>query len=254
MTALNGRTALVTGAGRGIGRAVARRLAADGALVAVHYARDETSARRTVQQITDDGGRAFPLQTQFGTPDDIRTLYERFDTGLEKLGEPPALHILVNNAGLNIQGNITDVTPHDFDHLINVHAKAPLFLIQQGLTRLQPAGRIINITSAATRISHPTSLAYTMAKSALHALTHTLAKELGPHQITVNSVAPGYTKTGLNKPRWNTPENEQTHAALSALGRMGHPTDIADIIAFLASHHARWITGQHIDASGGTGL
>ncbi|QFQ97800.1 SDR family oxidoreductase [Streptomyces phaeolivaceus] len=254
MAALKGRTALVTGAGRGIGRATACRLAADGALVAVHYGSDEASARRTVDRITDAGGRAFPVHAPFGVPHDVRTLYERFDAGLEELGEPTALDILVNNAGFNIRGGVADVAPEDFDRLMAVHAKAPLFLVQQGLPRLREAGRIINISSAATRVSFPSSLAYSMAKSALDALTRTLAKELGARRITVNSVAPGFVKTDLNKQRWSTPENEASHASLSVFGRMGQPADVADIVAFLASDDARWITGQCIDASGGTGL
>ncbi|MFF6779878.1 SDR family oxidoreductase [Streptomyces sp. NPDC012510] len=254
MAALNGRTALVTGAGRGIGRAIARRLAADGALVAVHYGSDEASARQTVEQITHGGGRAFPVQALFGVPHDIRGLYERFDSGLEELGEPIALDILVNNAGFNIRGGVADVGAEDFDRLMAVHAKAPLFLVQQGLRRLREAGRIINISSAATRVSFPSSLAYSMAKSALDALTRTLAKELGARRITVNSVAPGFVKTDLNRRRWSTPEDEAAHAALSVFDRMGQPTDVADIVAFLASDDARWITGQCIDASGGTGL
>ncbi|MFF9778125.1 SDR family oxidoreductase [Streptomyces sp. NPDC013978] len=254
MGALKGRTALVTGAGRGIGRAIARRLAEDGALIAVHYGSDETSARQTAELITDRGGRAFLVRAPLGVPGDVGTLYERFDSGLEELAEPPALDILVNNAGFNIRGGLADVTPQDFDRLMAVHAKAPLFLVQQGLRRLREGGRIINISSAATRVALPSSLSYSMAKSALDALTHTLARELGDRQITVNSVAPGFVKTDMNKQRWSTPEQEATHAACSVFGRMGQPADIADIVAFLASDDSRWITGQCIDASGGTGL
>ncbi|MDQ1064647.1 SDR family oxidoreductase [Streptomyces canus] len=254
MSALKGRTALVTGAGRGIGRAIARRLAADGALVAVHYGSDEASARETVDLITGAGGRAVRVHAPLGVPGDVRTLYERFDRGVEKLGAAPGLDILVNNAGFNLRGGVADVTPEDFDRLMAVHAKAPLFLVQQGLPRLREGGRIVNIGSAATRVAFPTSLAYSMAKSALDALTRTLAKELGPRQITVNSVAPGFVKTDLNKGRWSTPEAEAAHAALSVFGRMGRPGDVADIVAFLASDDSRWVTGQCIDASGGTAL
>lgn len=254
MRTLKGRTALVTGAGRGIGRAIARRLAADGALVAVHYGSDEASAGETVRLITDAGGRAFVVHAPLGVPDDVRTLYERFDAGLADIGEAPALDVLVNNAGFNIRGAVADVTPQDFDRLMAVHAKAPLFLVQQGLPRLRDGGRIVNITSASTRVALPTSLAYTMAKAALEALTRTLAKELGPRQITVNTVAPGFVKTDLNKRRWSTAEGEAAHARLSVFGRMGRTEDVADIVAFLASHDSRWITGQCIDASGGIGL
>ncbi|MER6084597.1 SDR family oxidoreductase [Streptomyces sp. NPDC001833] len=254
MGTLNGRTALVTGAGRGIGRAIARRLAADGALVAVHYGSDESSARESVALITDAGGRAFPVRGPLDAPDGIRTVYERFDAGLRGLGEPTALDILVNNAGFNIGGGVREVTPQDFDRLMAVHARAPLFLVQEGLPLLREGGRIINISSAATRVALPSALAYTMAKAALEALTHTLAKELGSRQITVNCVAPGFVKTDLNRKRWATPEAEAQHAALSAFGRMGEPADVADIVAFLASADSRWVTGQCLDASGGSAL
>ncbi|MDG9721007.1 SDR family oxidoreductase [Streptomyces sp. DH24] len=254
MGTLKDRTALVTGAGRGIGRAIARRLAADGALVAVHYGSDEASARETVDLITGDGGRAFALHGPLGVPDDVRTVYERLDAGLGELGEPAALDILVNNAGFNVRGGVAEVTPQDFDRLMAVHARAPLFLVQEGLRRLRDGGRVINISSAATRVALPSSLAYSMAKGALEALTRTLAKELGPRQITVNCVAPGFVRTDLNRQRWATPEAEAQHAAYSVFGRMGHPADIADVVAFLASQDSRWVTGQCVDASGGTGL
>ncbi|MEU2944365.1 SDR family NAD(P)-dependent oxidoreductase, partial [Nocardiopsis alba] len=204
MGGLKGRTALVTGGGRGIGRAIARRLAADGALVAVHYGSDASSARETVELITEDGGRAFAVRALLGAPDDVTTLYEGFDRGLAELGEPPALDILVNNAGFNVRGGVAEVTQEDFDRLMAVHAGAPLFLVQRGLERLREGGRIVNISSAATRVAFTSALAYTMAKSALEALTRTLAKELGPRQITVNSVAPGFVRTELNKDRWST--------------------------------------------------
>jgi 3-oxoacyl-[acyl-carrier protein] reductase len=181
-------------------------------------------------------------------------VYERLDAGLRGLGEPVALDILVNNAGFNVRGTVAEVTPQDFDRLMAVHARAPLFLVQEGLGRLRDGGRVINISSAATRVALPTSLAYSMAKGALEAFTRTLAKELGPRQITVNCVAPGYVMTDLNRRRWATPEAEAEHAAYSVFGRMGQPADIADVVAFLASQDSRWVTGQCLDASGGTGL
>ncbi|MET8447920.1 SDR family oxidoreductase [Streptomyces sp. NPDC005209] len=251
---LKGKTALVTGASRGIGRAIARRLAADGALVAVHYATQENAAEETAELIARDGGRAFLVRTPLGMPGDVPTLYARLDAALEEHGEPRALDILVNNAGYNIPGAIGDVTPQDFDRLVAVHAKAPLFLIQHGLGRLREGGRIVNISSAATRVAFPGSVAYSMAKGALESLTLALAKELGSRGITVNAVAPGYVKTDMNKQRWSTPAKEAAHAALSVFGRMGDVGDVADIVAFLASDESRWITGQCIDASGGVNL
>ncbi|MET7680393.1 SDR family oxidoreductase [Streptomyces sp. NPDC005423] len=251
---LTGKVALVTGGGRGIGRAIAQRLAADGALVAVHYGHREGAARETVGLITDSGGRAFALSAVLGQPGDASALYERLDACLRERGEPSELDILVNNAGFNIPGGIAAVQPQDFDRLMAVHAKAPLFLIQQALERLRDAGRIINISSAATRVAFPESVAYSMAKAALEALTRALARELGPRHITVNAVTPGFVKTEMNKKRWCAPEDEAAHAAYSVFGRMGWPQDVADIVAFLASDDSRWVTGQCVDASGGSFL
>nr|WP_011113162.1 SDR family oxidoreductase [Streptomyces rochei]BAC76539.1 probable ketoreductase SrrG [Streptomyces rochei] len=254
MGTLAGKTALVTGAGRGIGRGIARRLAADGALVAVHYRADETAARSTVAMITDSGGRAVMVHAPLGVPDDARHLYERFDAALREQGAEPALDILVNNAGTNTRGSVSDVTPPDFDELMALHAKAPLFLVQHALGRLRDGGRIVNISSAATRVALPESIAYCMAKAAVEAMTRALAKDLGRRGITVNAVAPGFVKTDMNAGRWATPEGEAAHAALSVFRRMGETADIADIVAFLASDDSRWITGQCLDASGGGGL
>ncbi|MDN3027294.1 SDR family oxidoreductase [Streptomyces sp. S.PB5] len=251
---LAGKIALVTGGGRGIGRGIACRLAADGALVAVHYKEQEDAARETVGLITAEGGRAFPVRAPLGEPGDVQTLYERLDRGLWVQGEPAALDILVNNAGFNIPAGVADVRPQDFDRLMAVHAKAPLFLIQHGLKRLRDGGRIINVSSAATRVAFPESVAYSMVKAALEALTQALAKELGPREVTVNAVAPGFVKTDMNKKRWATREGEATHAAFSVFRRMGRPADVADVVAFLASDDSRWVTGQCIDVSGGSFL
>ncbi len=254
MGALTGRTALVTGAGRGIGRGIARRLAADGALVAVHYRADEAAARETAASITGDGGRAVLVRAPLGVPDDAGLLYERFDAALAELGAEPGLDILVNNAGFNRRGSVADVRPEDFDELIAVHAKAPLFLVQHGLGRLRDGGRIVTVSSAATRVALPESIGYSMAKAAAEAMTRALAKDLGRRGITVNAVAPGFVKTDMNARRWATPEGEAAHAARSVFSRMGETADIADVVAFLASDDSRWITGQCLDASGGLGL
>lgn len=254
MVALTGKTALVTGASRGIGRATAMRLARDGALVAVHYGSNEAAAAETVALIEQEGGRAFPLLGNLGGPGDVESLYDRFDAALDKLGGRPGLDILVNNAAVSISANIHTVSPENFDRQLAVNTKAPLFLIQQGLVRFRDGGRIINVSSAATRIAFPENVVYALTKGAVETLTLALAKELGPRGITVNAVTPGFVATDMNARRRTTPEAVAELAAYSVFDRLGDVSDVADIVAFLASDESRWITGQRIDASGGSRL
>ncbi|GGY00538.1 SDR family oxidoreductase [Streptomyces minutiscleroticus] len=248
-----GRTALVTGGSRGIGRAISRRLAEEGALVAVHYGHDLTAAERTVKEIEAEGGRAFAVHAELGVPGDAATLWEAFDRALAEQGAGPGLDILVNNAGITVPRTIAHVTEEDYDRVFAINTKAPFFIVQRGLDRLRDGGRIVNISSVATKFGYPAIVAYTMTKAALDYLTLALAKELGPRGITVNSVAPGYTETEIN-PTLSIPEIRQRYSDASVFGRLGRPADIADIVSFVASDDARWTTGQWIDASGGVHL
>ncbi|BCJ36569.1 short-chain dehydrogenase [Actinocatenispora thailandica] len=248
MGRLTGRTALVTGAGRGIGRAIARRLAADGARVGVHYGTSADAAAQTVAVIEAAGGQAFRLGAELGVPGDAAALWAAYDRHAD------GVDILVNNAG--VLGGRTPYEQVDdaaYDHVFAVNTKAPFFLIQQGLSRLRDGGRIVNVS---TRFTHgarnPDLLAYSMSKAALDALTATLAKQLGPRGITVNAVGPGATDTDMNAARLGTEQGRAQIAALSPLGRVAAPAEVADIVAFLASPDARWVTGQWIDASGGS--
>ncbi|MCM3301035.1 SDR family oxidoreductase [Streptomyces pseudogriseolus] len=248
-----GRTALVTGGSRGIGRAISLRLAREGALVAVHYGHDHAAAERTVKEIEAEGGRAFAVHAELGVPGDAAALWAAFDEGLAAQGAEPGLDILVNNAGITLPRPIAQVTEEDYDRVFAINAKAPFFIVQHALERLRDGGRIINISSVATRVPLPAIVAYTMTKGALDALTLNLAKELGPRGITVNTVAPGFTETEIN-PTLANPRIRQMYSDASVFGRLGAPADIADIVSFAAGDDARWMTGHWIDASGGVQL
>ncbi|MEU9110886.1 SDR family oxidoreductase [Streptomyces sp. NPDC048483] len=254
MGALRGRTALVTGGSRGIGRAISQRLGRDGARVAVHYGRDETAAKETVSAIEAAGGRAFAVRAELGAAGDAEALWAAFDE------QADGLDILVNNAGINKAADGTlkpvgKVTEEDFDRLFAVNTKAPFFIAQQGLHRLRDGGRIINVSTGLTHgAAKPELIAYAMTKGAIDVFTSTLAKDLGGRGITVNAVAPGAIDTDMNAGWLRGEENSEARAALGAispLGRVADPTDVGDIVAFLASDDSRWVTGQWIDATGG---
>ncbi|WP_051716753.1 glucose 1-dehydrogenase [Streptomyces megasporus] len=245
---LVGRTALVTGGSRGIGRAVAERLGREGARVGVHYGRDERAAKETVSAIEAAGGSAFAIRAELGVPGDAEELWAAFDR------EADGLDVLVNNAGITGKREpLSGMTPEDFDRVFAVNTKAPFFITRLALERLRDGGRIVNVSTNLTRGNTvPALISYAMSKGALDAFTLTLARELGPRRITVNAVAPGAVDTDMNADwlRGNDEARRQT-AAQSALGRVGEPRDIADVVAFLASDDSRWITGQWLDATGG---
>ncbi|UZJ32916.1 SDR family oxidoreductase [Streptomyces endophytica] len=251
---LNGKTALVTGASRGIGRGIAQRLAQDGALVAVHYGSNDIAAKETVEQIREAGGRAFIIGAELGVPGDAEALFSAFDDELAAYGAPAGLDILVNNAAISLPGHIDEVTPEQFDRILAVNTKAPFFVTQHGLRRMRDGGRIINISSAVTTTAFPSTIAYGVSKGAVETLTLTLAKDLGERGITVNTIAPGFIETDMNAAMRATPEAHAALAAISVFNRLGRPADIADVTAFLASDDSRWITGQRIDVTGGSML
>ncbi|GAA3032447.1 A-factor type gamma-butyrolactone 6-reductase ScbB [Kitasatospora albolonga] len=251
MGALEGKTALVTGASRGIGRGIARRLAADGALVVVHYGVNEAAAEETVRLIEKDGGRAVAAGADLAELDGPDLLCARLWEALAAVGADRGLDVLVNNAALSGGGHLAELSAEHYDRLHLVNTRSPLLLIQRLLPDLREGGRIVNISSAATRVSFPESIGYAMTKGALEALTLALAKDLGPRNITVNTVAPGYVATDMNARRRTTPEAAASLAALSALDRIGSPEDIAEMVAFLASPAAGWTTGQRLEVSGG---
>jgi len=250
MGTLKGKTALVTGSSRGIGRATAIRLGRDGALVAVHYATNADAAKQTLVAIEAEGGQAFLVQAELGVPGDVDTLYDRLVEGLRECTGKAELNILVNNAG--VMGGVSpdELTPDQFDRLIAINAKAPLFLTQRVLAIMPDGGRIINIGTGLLRYANPDETAYSMSKGALDQLSLHYARLLGPRHITINTVAPGVTNNG--SPIFDNQQAREFMANMNAFKRIAEPEDVGDVVAFLASDDARWITGSFVDASGGT--
>jgi len=252
---LTGKVALVTGASRGLGRTIALRLAADGAVVAVHYGSNASAAVETLRAITDAGGRGFPVQARLDVIEEIDRMFVVFDRLLMEHTGQPKFDILVNNAGIDRFGTIEEITPEIFDEVFRTNVRGPFFLTQRALSRMRDNGRIINLSSGLVRNAVPQHTVYTMAKGAIDRFTMVLAQHLGSRGITVNSVAPGAVDTDMTA-SWlrGNPEQAARVASITALGRVGQPQDIADVVAFVASDSGRWVTANWIDATGGQGL
>lgn len=242
---LQGKVAIVTGSSRGIGSAIAQRLSDEGATIVVNYAGRSDKAAEVVAQIEAKGGSAIALQADVSQTADIERL---FDQTLERFGK---VDILVNNAGTIFYKLITDVTEEDFDKIFAINVKGTYFACQQAAKRMSDGGRIINLSSSTTNLMLPTYSAYVATKGAVEQITRVLAKELGGRGITVNVVSPGATNTELFM-TGKTEEQINRFSQMAALGRLGEVQDIADVIAFLVSDDARWITGQNIRVNGGT--
>jgi 3-oxoacyl-[acyl-carrier protein] reductase len=248
---LEGKTALVTGGTRNLGRAMAERLAASGALVAVNYAGNAAAAEATLASIASRGGEAFAIKAKLGEPGADDALIESLDTELKRRTGSGRLDILVNNIGGGPYGTIASTTPEEYDWTFAQNVRSPFFLTQALLSRLNDGGRVINISSAASRLAGKDFIVYSMGKAALDMFTRVLAKELGPRRINVNSVQPGFNVTDTNKDVLENPEMRKQVEAQTAFGRFGEPSDIAEVVHFLASPAGRWVTGQTIEASGG---
>ena len=241
---LDKKVALVTGASRGIGRAIAVRLGETGASVVVNYSGSQDAAHETVAAVEKAGGRAIAVQADVAKFADVERLW---DETFQKFGR---LDILVNNAGVMFNKLLADVTEEEFDWIFAVNVKGTFFTCQQAAKRLADGGRIINFSSSTTALMLPTYGAYVATKGAVEQMSHVLAKELGSRGITVNVISPGPTDTELFS-QGKTEQDKQRFVQMAALGRLGQPADIADVVALLVSDKAGWITGQNIRANGG---
>jgi 3-oxoacyl-[acyl-carrier protein] reductase len=240
MHELDGKNAIVTGASRGIGRAIALGLAARGAAVAVGYATNRERAEAVVSQIEADGGRAVAVGADLGQPAEVARL---FDTAERELGP---LDIVFANAADALIKPLVDCTEEDFDRIFATNAKGVFFTLQQAASRLRDGGRIVVTSTGGTRMFFTETSLYLGTKGAVEQFVRVLARELGDREITVNSLSPGFTDTELLPDR-----DRPVAAAASPLGRLGQPPDVADVGVFLAGDGARWITGQNIAAGGG---
>ena len=245
MAKLAEKVALVTGASKGIGAVIAQTLAREGATVVVNYASDQAGAEATARRIEQQGGRAVVVGGSVANAAEVAALFAEVRRQFSRLD------VLVNNAGLHVHSPLAALEEAQIDRIFNTNVKGLLLATQAALPLFPAAGgSIINLGSLVSEMTPPGSVIYNSSKGAVDAITRTLAKELGPRHIRVNSVNPGLVATEGNQANRNT-GLEQLLVSLTPLGRVGQPDDIADVVAFLASEEARWVTGALLAAGGG---
>ncbi|WP_026886998.1 SDR family oxidoreductase [Clostridium beijerinckii] len=244
MRNLEGKVAIITGASRGIGSAIAKQLSVLGAKVVVNYSSNAVKAEEVVEEITKSGEQAVAIKADVSNIKDVERL---FSETITKFGK---VDILINNAGVILYKLLSDVTEEEFDKLFNINVKGTYFACQQAMKHMENNGRIINFSTSVVESMFPTYSVYAATKGAVEQITRQLAKEFGPKKITINAVAPGPINTELFNVG-KTYEQIEAIKQMNSFGRIGEPDDIANAIEFLVSDKAQWITGQTIRINGG---
>jgi 3-oxoacyl-[acyl-carrier protein] reductase len=250
MSKLKGKVAVVTGASKGIGAAIAKQLAADGAQVVVNYATSREAAEKVVSDITKTGGKAVTIGASVANEADIHKLFAETKKVFGKVD------ILVNNAGVYLFSPLEQVTADDYKRQYDTNVLGLLLTTKAALQHF-PAegGSVVNISSVASTLAPPSASVYSSTKGAVDTITKSLAKELGPRNIRVNAINPGYVVTeGTKSAGFSDSDFERQAVAQTPLGRAGQPEDVAPPVSFLASDDARWITGETIFVSGGAAI
>lgn len=242
MAKLTGKVAIVTASSRGIGRAIAKRLGREGAAVIVNYVSSPEKAEAVVQEIAAEGGRAIAIQGSVANRADVLRLFDETES---RLG---VIDIVVNVAGTSVFKPHAELTDDDFDKVFAVNARGAMYMLQEAAKRVRDGGRIVQFSTGGTMMPVPAGGIYAASKAAGERFAFALAKEIGYRQVTVNVVSPGVTNTdGLIMPKEAVDQLIQQ----TPLGRLGQPEDVADVVAFLVSDDAHWVTGQNIQANGG---
>jgi len=237
---LEGKTALVTGGSRGIGQAIGERLAADDAAVVINYARNEQRAQEVVSAILAKGGKAVAIQADVSKPVEVRRLFSEAEKAVGRLD------IVVANAGVYLSKPLIENTEADCDYVFDINTRGVFFTLQEAARRVRDGGRIIAISTGGTKMPFPNASLYLGSKAAVEQFVRSLSRELGPRNVTVNVLSPGFTDTDM------LPEQYRAYGAgLSPFNRIGTPQEVADVSAFLAGDAARWVTGQNVQAGGG---
>ncbi|RYZ22013.1 MAG: SDR family oxidoreductase [Chitinophagaceae bacterium] len=252
MTSNSNKIALVTGGSRGLGKDMALQLAKKGFDIVLTYHSQEAEAEKVVKEIRTLGQRAFALPLDVSVSSDFKDFAQRFSSQLESAFQAKSFDALVNNAGVGLHADISDTSLEQFDSMVNIHLKAPFFLVQQLFPLLNKGGSIVNISSGLTRFSFTGYDAYASMKGGVETLTRYQAKYLGSKGIRVNTVAPGAIETdfGGGAVRDN-PELNSMLSGMTALGRVGVADDIGAVVSFLCSDDAKWVNAQRIEVSGG---